>query len=289
MHIPVLLKELVHYLDPKPGDTILDATIDGGGHAKDILKAIGDEGRLIGIEQDAEILEQLELRIKNQELRNVILINGNFRDLDELLAPYNIKKTDGIIFDLGLSSLQLEESGRGFSFQRDEPLAMTFKSDISPSDLTARDIVNKWSEEDIAEILKKYGEERHSRKIAKNIAEHRQRKDIRTTSELVNAIATKDMKRLARVFQALRIAVNDELNALNEGINKAWDILSIGGRLVIISFHSLEDRVVKNFFREEERKGEGKILTKKPVGPSAEEKKENPRARSAKLRAIEKL
>lgn len=303
-HTPVLLKELIYYLNPKPGDTILDATINGGGHAKAVLNAIGKEGKLIGIEQDTEVLE--ETKKKFEILRkNVILINGNFRNLDELLETAcrqsdikNLKELDGAMFDLGMSSLQLEESGRGFSFQRDEPLLMTYKSCVGAGDLTAKDIVNKWGEKDIADNLYKYGGEKYSRRIAKGIIESRRKKEIRTTAELVEIIRKsvparyRNSRRInccTLTFQALRIAVNDEINALNEGIAKAWDLLSEGGRLAVISFHSLEDRAVKNFLREKQKDGEGKILTKKPVRASEEEKKENPRARSAKLRAIERV
>ena len=156
-HKSVLLKESIEYLNPESADTILDATIDGGGHAEAILEKIGKEGRLIGIEQDAEILENLKSQILNLK-NNVILINGNFRDLDKLLEHYNIKKINGAIFDLGMSSLQIEESGRGLSFRRNEPLLMTYKSYLEPSDLTAKDIVNEWGEEEISSIIYKFGE-----------------------------------------------------------------------------------------------------------------------------------
>ena len=197
------------------------------------------------------------------------------------------------MFDLGMSSNQMEESGRGFSFQKDEPLLMNYGQD---NNLTAREIVNKWSEKDISDVLYKYGEERYSRRIAKNISETR--KPIETTFELVDIIRESvpgsyrngRINCATRTFQALRIAVNDEINALKEGMEKVWKLLLLpGSRLVIISFHSLEDREVKNFFRELKNEKQGIILTKKPVVPTREEKKLNPRSRSAKLRAIEKL
>lgn len=299
MHKPVLLKEAVGYLNSEQGDVILDATINGGGHAREILKAIGEKGTLIGIEQDAVILQ--DTRNKIQET-NAILINGNFRNLDELLKNNSIEKIDGAVFDLGMSMLQLEESGRGFTFQKNEPLLMTFKSDISGSDLTARDIVNKWSEKDIADILYKYGEERYSRRIARKIIYEREKKEIKTTFDLVEIIRLSvppfyrnppaggsRLNCCTKTFQALRIAVNDELNALEEGLGKAWKLLSVGSRLVVISFHSLEDRIVKNFNKNKSAQGTGKILTKKPVIPTEEEIKLNPASRSAKLRAIEKI
>lgn len=302
MHKPVLLKETIEYLNPEQGDTILDATINGGGHAGEILKAIGDKGRLIGIEQDAKILEDTRFKFQDSSFKNnVILINGNFRDLDELLKNNNAEKIDGAIFDLGMSSAQLEESGRGFSFQKNEPLVMTFKSDINGSDLTARDIVNKWSEKDIADILYKYGEEKYSRRIAKNIAEQREAKEIKTTFDLAEIVEASvpafyrnppaggpRINCYTKTFQALRIAVNDELGALEEGLDKVWKFLSPGARLVVISFHSLEDRIVKNFYKGKKEEGEGNILTKKPITASEKEIMSNPRSRSAKMRAIEK-
>jgi len=297
MHAPVLLKEVLYYLEPKPGDTILDATINGGGHAQEILKIIGENGKLIGIEQDAAILENLKSQISNLK-NNLILINGNFRDLDKLLEAYKIKKINGAIFDLGMSSVQLEDSGRGFSFQKEEPLIMSYKSDFKPNDLIARDLINKWSEREIADVLYKYGEERYSRRIARGIAERRKERPIETTSELVEIIrlsvppAYRNNRRIhcaTRTFQALRIAVNDELEAMKEGMEKAWGLISKNSRLVVISFHSLEDRIVKNFFRKIDDKKEGQILTKKPVIPKEGEQKLNPRSRSAKLRAIKKI
>ena len=296
MHAPVLLKEVIEYLKPEPGDIILDATIDGGGHAEAIMQKIGKTGTLIGIDQDAVILENLKSQISNLK-NNVILINGNFRNLDELLKNNNIEKIDGAIFDLGTSMLQLEESGRGFTFQKNEPLLMTYKSDINSTDLIAQDIVNKWSEKDIADILYKYGEERFSRRIAKNIVDIRERKEIKTTFDLSEIIRLsvpsfyRNNQRLnccTKTFQALRIAVNDELNAIEEGLSRVWKLLSAESRLVVISFHSLEDRIVKNFFKEKSKKEEGLILTKKPIIPSQEEIISNFSSRSAKLRAIEK-
>ncbi len=299
-HTPVLLKEVMEYLNPEPGDVILDATVNGGGHAREILKKIGPEGTLIGIERDSAILEKLKSRMGGAE--NIILINGNFRDLDELIAPFKITELDGALFDLGMSSLQLEPpegaAGRGFSFQKDEPLLMNFKREIGPSDLTAADIVNKWSEQDIKEILYEYGEERYGRRIASAIAERREKRPIETTFDLVDIIRTsvppnyrnsRKINCCTKTFQALRIAVNDELGALKEGIAKAWEMLAPGARIAVISFHSLEDRIVKIFFRGLKAAGEGKILTKKPVTASEEEKKENPRSRSAKLRVCEKI
>lgn len=286
MHIPVLLKESIYYLNPKPGDTILDATINGGGHAREILKAIGEKGRLIGIDQDETQISNLKNQISN---KNLILINGNFREVNKLVR----EKLNGAMFDLGMSSNQLEGAGRGFSFQKNEPLLMSYGQD---NNLIAREIVNKWTEKDISDVLFKYGEERYSRRIARNIVEKRKRKPIETTLDLVDIIRSSvpssyrrgKINCATRTFQALRIAVNDEINALKEGMEKVWKMISEEGRLVIISFHSLEDRVVKIFFKKLNEEKRGIILTKKPIIPTIEEKKINPRSRSAKLRAIKK-
>ena len=273
-HIPVLLKESIYYLNSKFGDTILDATINGGGHAREILKAIGEKGRLIGIDLD-------EVKVPGAKV-----LRGNFRDADKLIK----ERLNGAIFDLGMSSNQMEESGRGFSFQKDEPLLMNYGQE---NDLTAREIINKWTEKDISDVLFKYGEERYSRRIARNIVKAR---PVETTFGLVDIIRGSvpssyrhgRINCATRTFQALRITVNDEINALKQGMEKVWKLLLPGSRLIIISFHSLEDREVKNFFRELKNKKQGLILTKKPVVAEEQEKKSNPRSRSAKLRAIEK-
>lgn len=289
-HVTVLLNETLEYLNPKNGDIILDATINGGGHAKKILEKIGKDGKLVGIEQDAVIFEKL----KSENLKNLILINGNFRDID-ILVP--TKSLNGAIFDLGMSSLQLEESGRGFSFQKNEPLLMTFKSYLESSDLTAKDIINEWNEEEISNVLFGYGEERFSRRIAKNIVEQRGIKPFETTFDLIKVIERsvpvsyrhKKLHFATKTFQALRIAVNDEIETLKNGIKKAFDLLIPGGRLIVISFHSLEDREVKHYFKDLAMEDKGKILTKRPIIATDEEQKINSRSRSAKLRAIEKI
>jgi len=288
-HVPVLLKESIYYLNPKPGDTILDATINGGGHTEAICKLVGENGKIIGIDQDREAIERLKFQITNSKYQ-IKLLCGNFREVDKLVG----EKLDGAIFDLGMSSNQIDPpaggAGRGFSFQKDEPLLMNYDPNGS---FTAKEIVNKWSEADISDVLYKYGEERYSRRIAKNIIRAR---PIETTFELVDIIRGSVPRQYrngrincaTRTFQALRIAVNDEINALREGIKKVWELLLPGGRLVVISFHSLEDREVKTFFKKLKEEKQGVILTKKPVVAGEQEKKSNPRSRSAKLRAIEK-
>ena len=234
----------------------------------------------------------------DQTYDNVTLLNGNFKNLDGLLGSAGIEEVDGIIFDLGINSAQLEESGRGFSFMKDEPLSMSFKADLRPSDLTAKDIVNNWSEYDIADVLYKYGEERHSRRIAKKIVEYRNKYVIETTFELVDLIRQsvpaiyRNSRRInccTKTFQALRIAVNDELNAIEKALEKGWRVLSPEARMVIISFHSLEDRIAKKFFRDKAKNDLCEILTKKPIKPLKEEIDANPRSRSSKLRAAKKI
>lgn len=289
-HRPVLLKEVIEFLNVHESDTVLDATFDGGGHGVAIGNKLGKSGYLIGIEQDENLLKTVKLKVQNLKCKTD-LINGNFRDLDTLLE----KKLDAVLFDVGMSSLQLEESGgRGFSFQKDEPLIMNYKSQLLPNDLIAKEILNRWPEKEIYRILKEYGEERYALGISRAIVKERKVGRFETTFDLVRVIqrSVPAIYRRARIhpatktFQALRIAVNDELGALEEGLVKSWGLLKKDGRLVVISFHSLEDRIVKNFFREKKQAGEGIVLTKKPVTASEEEIFCNPRSRSAKLRAI---
>lgn len=294
MHIPVLLNEVIELLDPKNDQIIVDATVNGGGHTGEILKKEDFNGQIIGIDQDENLLNKLKDKfdnyIKNGRLK---LIRGNFKDIKEYLKNLGVNKIDGAIFDLGMSSFQIEESGRGFSFLRDEPLIMSFKSVISEDDLTAEKIVNEWPEYEIARILKEYGEERFAGKIARNIAETRKKNRIKTTKDLVQIII-RSLRRgkihpATRTFQALRIAVNDELNTLKDGLKNTFDILDNNGRIAVISFHSLEDRVVKNFFKDLKADGRAEILTKKPIMAKREEIHDNPRSRSAKLRGIIKI
>lgn len=296
MHIPVLLKESIEQLCLKAGNTVVDGTINGGGHSEEILKIIGSGGRLVGIDQDSEVLDKL--REKWKDRKNVFLAKDNFRNLDKVLETLKIEKVNGILLDIGVSSSQIDESNRGFSFQKDEPLLMTMKTEINEDNLTAKEIVNNWNEKELADAIWQYGEERFSRRIAKNIVRRRDLKPIETTLELVDVIREsvpsiyRNNRRIncaTRTFQALRISVNDELGALKEGLEKASASLEYGGRLAVISFHSLEDRIVKNYFKEVSAKGEGKIIVKKPIIPTEEEMKSNPRSRSAKLRLMEKI
>ena len=288
MHIPVLLKETIEFLNPQPGKFIIDATIGGGGHAAEILKKIGDSGMLLGIDWDKEAIADCQSRFA--DYKNVILVNGNYADLPEILKQKELPKVDGIAVDLGFSSRQLEKSGRGFSFLKDEKLDMRYQQETE--NLTAAEVINQYSEKELADIFWKYGEERNSRKIAKKIIEERKNKRILTTFDLIEIIRKAVPKNYeqgrinpsTKVFQALRIYVNDELGNLEKILKNMSKILK--GRAVIISFHSLEDRLVKNYFRNLSKENGAEILTKKPIRPSEEEIRGNPRSRSAKLRAI---
>jgi len=291
-HIPVLQKEVLKCLDPKPNENFIDCTIGEGGHSAAIIEKNGPEGKILGIEIDAELYQKLmAAKLKNR----LILVNDSFVNLKEIVGKEDFKKVQGILFDLGMSSWHLEKSGRGFSFLKKEPLDMRYNPQ---NPLTAGKIVNYWSAQEIEKILREYSQERFAKRIAREIVEERKNKPIQTTFQLVEIIkksVPKNYERgrmhpATRTFQALRIAVNDELANLKKVLPQALKILEIGGRLVIISFHSLEDRIVKNFLREHSDGLFGcKILTKKPTTPSQEEIKINPRARSAKLRAAIKI
>ncbi|MEK7123410.1 MAG: 16S rRNA (cytosine(1402)-N(4))-methyltransferase RsmH [Patescibacteria group bacterium] len=290
MHFPVLTKEVLEFLNPRLGENFIDCTVDGGGHAREILKKISPDGKLLGIDLDSEMIKNTRLEINDE---NLILVNENFKNLKKIIEEKKFSRVSGILIDLGWSSTQIEKSGRGFSFLKDEPLDMRYSS----SGMTAAEAANQLSEKDLADIFWQYGEERFSRRIAKKIVEARKKKRILTTFDLVEAVKTavpRSYERgrihpATRVFQGLRIYVNQELENLKEVLPQAVEILAPGGRLAVISFHSLEDRIVKNFFREMKKEGRLEILTKKPVVPSDEEIKLNPRSRSAKLRVCRKI
>jgi 16S rRNA (cytosine1402-N4)-methyltransferase len=291
MHIPVLQKEVIDYLDPKPNENFIDATIDGGGHSLTIIEKILPDGRLLGIDVDGEMIHRLKFKIQNSKFKNnFVLVCDNFTNLKEIVKKYNFGPVKGILFDLGMSSWHLEESGRGFSFQKNEPLNMRYDES---SKLTAEEILNKWREEELEKILREYGQERFAQGIAKKIIETRRIRPIKTTFQLVEIIrrATPSWYHYQRrhfatkTFQTLRITVNDELETIKKGLSEALDVLEKEGRLVVISFHSLEDRIVKNFLKEKAKQGIIKIETKKPIKPCFEEIKINKRSRSAKLRA----
>ncbi len=294
-HISVLLKETIDNLNLQPGDTLVDATFGGGGHSEYALQKYKGI-KVLGIDQDENTLHTNCARLK-KDYQNINCVVGNFRNIFEVLEKQGIKEVSAIIFDLGFSSLQLEDSGRGLSFKKDEPLLMTLSSNPGIDDLTAQNIVNDFSVETITDLLKTYGEERFAYRIAQGIVEARKVSPITTTFELVEVIknsvpAFYQKGRIhfaTKTFQALRIAANDELSSLKEGLQSGFECLQSGGHMAVISFHSLEDRIVKQFFKNLAEQNLAKIETKKPIVPSDGEVKENPRSRSAKLRIIKKI
>lgn len=295
-HISVLLTPLIDELQIKSGDIIVDGTLGGGGHTLEIIKRFGKNVKIICLDLDRDAISRAKKLIE-ATTSDVIFKTVGFQDIDKVLDDLEITKVDRILLDLGLSSFQLEESGRGFSFLKNEPLLMTMKKDPNDKDLTAKEIVNTWNEETLADIIYGFGEEKYSRKIAKFIVKAREEKEIETTFDLVKIIdeaVGKNYKGMrihpaTRTFQALRIATNSELSNLEQVIQKGFNRLRIGGRMAIITFHSLEDRIVKKAFIELKLKGYVSVITKKPMIPTALEVKLNPRSRSAKLRLIEKI
>ena len=287
IHIPVLKKEVIEYLDPKPNTNFIDCTFGGGGHSLDILEKISPKGRVMGIDWTLELTQRFNIE-------RLILACGNFANLGEIVRENNFSKVSGILFDLGISSWHLEESLKGFSFQKDEPLDMRYNPE---NPFTAEKILNWYSEKDIEKILREYGEESFSKRIAKKIVEKRKEKRIETTFQLRDIIKIstpgwyhhRKIHFATKTFQALRITVNGEIDNLQKALEESLTILKQNGRLVLISFHSLEDRIVKNFFKEKAKAGIINILTKKPIIPSFEEIKLNHRSRSAKLRAAIKI
>ncbi len=310
-HVPVMLEEVLEYLNPKNGEYFIDCTLGGAGYTVEIAKRVGEKGKVLAIDLDPMAIENAKIQIQKNKLNNIILENENFRNLSQIIeknfSGFEISDFDGIVFDLGLSGAQLEDRARGFSFAKDSPLDMSFKGKGE-----TKEIVNEWGEDDLAEIFKKYGEERFARRIARKIAEKRKETFIETTGQLVEIIKSAIPKKFqnlkihpaTKVFQALRMATNDELGSLEEVLPQAVEALKKGGRIIIISFHSLEDRIVKKFLKNESRgcicppdfpecrcghKPDLKIITRKPLIPDKAEVKKNPRARSAKMRVAEKI
>jgi len=300
-HVPVLLNEVLSYLNCRKGGVYIDCTLGGGGHSKAILSNIYPHCTLIGIDQDIEAIDVAKKDLENYSNR-IKFVNNNFKNLNDVLSKLKIDKVSGIIFDLGVSFYQLKKRERGFSFKEDSHLDMRMDK---KQKFNADFLVNTYSENDLINLFEKYGEERFSKRIARKIVTERKNEAITTTKQLSDLIIRtlpKTKKRITwrihpatRVFQAIRIEVNQELDALEKGLKQAIDVLEEKGRICVISYHSLEDRIVKILFKETAREGLGlekhkiKILTKKPIRPSLEEIKENPRARSAKLRAAEKI
>lgn len=308
-----MLKEVLEYLNPKPGQCFIDCTLGGAGYTMAIAKKVGKDGKVLAIDLDNLAIENAKCQITNAKLQNIILANDNFKNLSKIVEKYfgNKKSAEfhGIVLDLGLSSAQLQDRDRGFSFQLDAPLNMAFGQTAGE---TTERIVNNWRAEELERIFKEYGEERFAKRIARKIVEERKLKSIKTTGQMVEIIKSAAPKKYlygkihpaTRVFQALRIATNNELENLEQALPQAMDLLAKGGRITVISYHSLEDRIVKHFFKRESKdcvcppsypaclcnhKARLKILTKSVVRASEEEVLNNPRARSAKLRAAEKI
>jgi 16S rRNA (cytosine1402-N4)-methyltransferase len=302
LHTPVLFNEVLSELRPSSGSRIIDGTVGSGGHARGILAASSPDGRLLGLDRDPEAVAKARERLADFGNR-VILQQGSFAEITNLAAEIGWGSVHGILFDLGVSSMQLVDPRRGFSFQEEGPLDMRFDP---AQDLRAADLVNEFSVGELASIIRRYGEEPKAYKIARAIVEARPLSSTRELADIVTHVVGREKRHIhpaTRTFQALRIAVNDELDTLRDGLLQAIQLLEPGGRLVVVSFHSLEDRIVKHLFREESRECvcppeqvvctcEGRprirVLTRHPIRPTEEEVKANPKARSARLRVAEK-
>lgn len=287
-HLPVMREKVVEMLNVKQNGIYVDATTGLGGHAEAVLHGIGSDGKLIGIDRDDEALQRAKKRLSDSR---VTLMQGNFADMEYLLSTDGITSVDGVLFDLGVSSMQLRSPWRGFSFASDAPLDMRMDRNQK---LSAFDIVNRYPEHALEKIFREFGEERLSRKIAKAIIQWRERKPIETCSELAQIVEKTYGTRgrihpATRTFQALRIAVNQELAQLTKGLHASLNLLKQGGRLCVISYHSLEDRIAKHFIADNAKKKVLRIITKKPITPAPEELRTNPSSRSAKLRVAEKI
>mgnify|MGYP002568875512 CR=1 FL=1 len=308
-HIPVMLSEVVSSLDIKPGGIYIDCTVGGGGHSRHIAEKLSHDagGRLIGIDQDSSALEAASQRLSDYD-DVVTLVHRNFSELDCILSELGIKYADGVLIDLGVSSYQLDTPERGFSYMHDAPLDMRMDDRNA---LTARDIVNTYSENDLYRIIRDYGEDKFAKNIAKHIVQARQKAPIETTGQLIEVIKAAIPKKVRatgghpakKTFQAIRIELNHELDVLKNNLEDMIDLLNDEGRIAIITFHSLEDRIVKNIFRTSERPcicppefpvcvcgrvSKGKVITRKPIVPGKEELEENSRSKSAKLRVFER-
>lgn len=306
-HVSVLLNECIEALNIKEDGIYVDCTLGGAGHSSEIVKRLSPKGKLIGIDQDKNALEASKKRLA--EYDNVIYVHNNFYNIKEVLDELNIEGVDGILMDLGVSSHQLDEGERGFSYMKDAPLDMRMNRD---SNFSAYNIINNYSEEELTRVIRDFGEEKFARRIAKFIVDRRGKKPIETTYELVDiikaAIPAKARREgphpAKRTFQAIRIEVNNELGILDKAVEDGTAKLNKGGRIAVITFHSLEDRIIKNKYKQLEdpctcpkefpvcicgKKPEIKIITRKPIEPSEIEVEENPRSRSAKLRVAEKI
>lgn len=295
-HVPVLVREVLATLEPRPGGAYLDCTVGGGGHAEAILEAAGPPSRVVGIDRDPEAITVARERLGRFGDR-VRLVQGDFRELPRLISELRLEGFDGVLFDLGISSLQLDDPSRGLRFSAEGPLDM--RMDRESGGLAARELLHELSEMDLTRIIREYGEERWARQIARGIVNARRQGSLETTRDLAAVVARAIPRRFwprrihpaTRTFQAVRITVNQELTGLEEALEVATGLLNPGGRIAVISFHSLEDRVVKHLFRRLAAPGAVpgvRIITRRPVTPSPEERAQNPRARSAKLRGAER-
>ena len=307
-HYSVMLAETVDSLNIKPGGVYVDCTLGGAGHSARILEKMGGDGKLVGIDRDEYAIQKASQRLEKYK-DNILLIKGNFCDAPELLSENGIHKIDGVVADLGVSSFQLDNADRGFSYMHDAPLDMRMSRQDK---LSAYDVVNGYEEKELSRIINLYGEERFASKIAYNICRTREKQPIKTTAELAevvkNSIPAKNRADgphpAKRTFQAIRIEVNGELDVIDKMILGLFPMLESGGRMAVITFHSLEDRIVKHTFAELAKgcecppdfpvcvcgkKPQGVVVTKKPILPSEQELEENPRSRSAKLRVCEKI
>jgi len=288
VHVPVLLDQVVHWLVPRPGQTIVDGTLGGGGHTQALAAAVGNDGLIVALDRDPAVIDAAERNLRGLSIK---LVQANFCDLPEILEQLEIEAVDGIVLDLGVSSDQLADRSRGFSFSAGGPLDLRFDP---LSGEPARRLVNRFSAEHLQQLISSYGEERYARRIAEAIVRRRRERPIETAEELADLIRrcvprTPDSERIdpaTRTFQALRIAVNDELKSLEIALRRIPDCLRRGARMAVISFHSLEDRRVKEAFRGD---GRLKALTPRPIRSDEEETARNPRSRSAKMRVAEKL
>ena len=293
MHIPVLINEVIKYLDPKPGENFIDCTAGYGGHSRIILEKVSPSGRLLAIELDSSQISNCKDRLAEFKDR-ALVINDSYANLQKIVIANNFNSVDGVLLDLGFSSGQVDISGRGFSFLKDEPLDMRY---CATDEITASQILNNWPQEKIQNILQEYGEERFAKQIAKAVVENRKINRINRTTDLLKIINNTVTKRYGfskinpatRTFQALRIEVNKELENLKIVLPQAISILKPGGKIAVISFHSLEDKIVKNYFKQESDKKIINILTKKPIEAQDQEISTNPRSRSAKMRVAIKI
>jgi len=297
VHVPILTDVLLSLLALPPAARCIDATIDGGGHSAAMLDRLGPEGRVLGIDRDPDLAVAVKRRLSEAvDSGRLLVATGSFRELSRIAASHHFTEVDAILFDVGVSSYHFDVSARGFSFMRDEPLDMRF--DPNDPDLeSAAEILATRDVDELTAIFRSFGEERYARRIANRVVRERESAAVATTQRLFDIITAavpprvrwQSARSAARVFQALRIAVNDELDAISEALPQALSLLAPGGRLAVLAFHSLEDRIVKQFFVAERGAGRVRILTKRPIRPTDEESAINPRAASAKLRVAEKL